>query len=298
MNTLNYKHLRYFWMVAKAGSVARAARLLHLTPHSVSAQLVSFEDSLGVKLFRRVGRRLELSDAGERILTHAEEIFALGDRIVDILRDQRAVTAPPFRIGITDAMPKSLVYTLLEPALKLESAGRLICREGLLAPLLTELAIHRLDLVIADRPLPPHVSVKGYSHLLGSSPLAVFGAETLLARLPPTFPALLHDAPFLLPGEDVASRAALLQWLETHHLHPRIVAELDDSALMKAFGQAGAGLFVAPAAISGYICEHFQVREAGRIPSLKESVYAITTERQMRHPVMSAISDQAKKCLA
>ncbi|MDD2873310.1 MAG: LysR family transcriptional regulator [Azoarcus sp.] len=295
--TLNYKHLRYFWTVARAGSIAQAARLLHLTPHSISAQLTTLETSLGASLFRRVGRRLELTDAGRRILGHADEIFALGDQIVELMRDESLSIPLPFRIGIADAMPKSVVYQLIEPALQLDNAPRLVCREGRLENLLGELAVHRLDIVIADRPLPPSVSVRGFSHLLGESPLSVFASPGLAARLPASFPALLDRAPFLLPGEDVAFRPALLQWLERSKVQPRIVAELDDSALMKAFGQAGAGLFVGPRAIAPYICEQYKVQVMGEIDKVREQIFAITTERKLSHPAMQAISQRAREAM-
>lgn len=295
--SLNYKHLRYFWTVAKAGSIARASKLLHLTPHAISAQLATLEASLGATLFHRVGRGLELTEAGERILGHADEIFALGDRIVELMRDENLNIGQPFRIGIADSMPKSVVYRLIEPALQLDAAPRMICREGRLENLLGELAVHRLDIVLADRPLPPGISVRGYSHLLGDSPLSVFASPALAATLSGGFPALLDRAPFLLPGEDVAHRPALLQWLERKDVHPRIVAEFDDGALMKAFGQAGAGLFVAPTAIAAYVCEQYKVIELGRIDKVREQIYAITTERKLTHPAMLAISQRAREAI-
>lgn len=297
MTALNYKHLHYFWMVAKAGSIARAARLLHLTPHSISAQIGTFEESLGVALFQRTGRRLEISEAGQRILAHADEIFALGDQIVDILRDRNTNTAAPFRIGITDSVPKSVVHELIKPALEIDAPGRLICREGLLAPLLAELAVHRLDMVIADRPIPPGLSVRGYSHLLGESALSIFTSVNSPVTPGASFPNLLDRAPFLLPGEDVSFRAALLHWFDENRIRPRIVAEFDDSALMKAFGQAGAGMFAAPSAIETYLCAQYQVRSVGRIDSIRAQIYALTTERKLTHPVMRAISNRAREAL-
>ncbi|MBP6500372.1 MAG: LysR family transcriptional regulator, partial [Thauera sp.] len=173
MTELNFKHLRYFWTVARVGTIAEAGRVLDLAPHSISAQIATFEAALGVSLFRRVGRRLVLTEAGERILGHAEQIFALGDQIVDVVRDDTLRRSLPFRIGFPDSMPKSVIHRLIEPALHVERPGRLVCREAPLAELLAELAVHRLDLVIADRPMPPEVSVRGYSTLLGESTLTV-----------------------------------------------------------------------------------------------------------------------------
>lgn len=295
MAELNFKHLRYFWTVARVGTIAEAGRVLDLAPHSISAQLATFEAALGVSLFRRAGRRLKLTEAGERILGHAEEIFALGDQIVDVVRDDALRRSLPFRIGFPDSMPKSVVHRLIEPALHVERPGRLVCREAPLAELLAELAVHRLDLVIADRPIPPEVSVRGYSTLLGEGTLTVFAAPALAARLKADFPATLHGAPFLLPGEDVAHRGALLQWFETRRVQPSIVAELDDSALMKAFGQGGAGAFAAPTMIADHICRQYGVEAVGEIAEVNNQVYAITTERRLAHPAMQVIRDQAGK---
>lgn len=293
MAELNFKHLRYFWTVARVGTIAEAGRVLDLAPHSISAQIATFEAALGVSLFRRVGRRLALTEAGERILGHAEQIFALGDQIVDVVRDDTLRRSLPFRIGFPDSMPKSVIHRLIEPALHVERPGRLVCREAPLAELLAELAVHRLDLVIADRPMPPEVSVRGYSTLLGESTLTVFAAPALAARLVDGFPATLDGAPFLLPGEDVAHRGALLQWFETQRVRPSVVAEFDDSALMKAFGQSGTGAFVAPTTIADYVCHQYGLEAVGEIVAVSSQVYAITTERRLSHPAMQAIRDRA-----
>ncbi|MBK8121256.1 MAG: transcriptional activator NhaR [Sulfuritalea sp.] len=295
MAALNFKHLRYFWMVAKTGSIARAAEQLHLTPQSISGQLGEFDDALGVKLFRRAGRNLELTDAGRRILSYAEEIFSIGDELLEVLRDQKAVKSLPFRVGIADSVSKLVAYRLVEPALHLGEPVRLVCREGRLTPLLAELAVHRLDMIIADRPMPANLNVRGYSHLLGESGVTVFGTPRLAKERSAGFPALLDNAPLLLPGEDVAIRPRLIHWMEANHLRPRIVGEFDDSALMKAFGQAGAGLFIAPTAIVDHVCEQYKVVELGRIESVVEQVYAITTERRITHPAIVAIRQVARQ---
>ncbi len=291
---LNYKHLRYFWAVAKSGAIVRASEQLHLTPQAISGQLAEFEDSLGVTLFRRAGRGLQLSDAGRRLFHYADQIFALGNDLLDAARDLSAKAVLPFKIGIADSVAKTVAYRLVEPALRLQQSVRLICREGRLNPLLAELAIHRLDMVIADRPMPPNLNVRGYNHLLGESTLTVFGAPALLRTLAPTFPACLDGAPFLLPGEDASIRSRLEQWFEAERVQPQIVGEFDDSALLKAFGQAGAGLFVAPSATTGYVRTQFSVEAVGVIDSISEQIYAITTERHLTHPAIVAISHAAR----
>jgi LysR family transcriptional activator of nhaA len=295
MATLNYKHLRYFWMVAKTGSIARAAEQLHLTPQSISGQLSEFDQTLGVALFRRAGRNLELTDAGRRILSYAEEIFTIGDELLEVLREQKAIKSLLFRVGLADSVSKLVVYRLVEPALKLGEPVRLVCREGRMTSLLAELAIHRLDMIIADRPMPTNLNVRGYSHLLGESGLSVFATRHLAKELSGRFPAMLNEAPFLLPGEDAAIRPKLIHWLDANNLRPQIVGEFDDSALMKAFGQAGAGLFVAPSAIVDHVCKQYKVIEIGRIDSVVEQLYAITSERRLTHPAVVAISKVARE---
>ena len=294
MSSLNFKHLRYFWMVARTGSIAKAAGQLHLSPQSISGQLSEFANTLGVELFRRAGRNLELTDTGRRILSYAEEIFSTGDELLEIVRDQSLRTTMAFRVGCADSVSKLIACRLVEPALNLDQPLRLVCREGRLASLLADLAVHRLDLIIADRPMPGHLSVRGYNHLLGESTMTVFAAPALAASLKGDFPACLNGAPLLLPGEDFAIHHRLLQWLEKTGLHPRIVGEFDDSAMIKAFGQAGAGVFFAPTVIAPQVGSQYGVRELGQVATLTEQVYAITTERRMSHPATIAISQTAR----
>jgi len=297
MATLNFKHLRYFWMVAKTGSIARAGEQLHLTPQSISGQLGEFEETLGTKLFRRAGRGLELTEAGRRILSYADEIFTIGDELLDVVRDQATKKSLPFKIGIADSVSKSVACRLLEPALHIQEPVRLICREGRLATLLADLSVHRLDMVIADRSMPTNLNVRGYSHLLGECGVTVFGAHSLAGKLIGKFPALLNNAPFLLPGDDVAIRPRLLQWLDSNDLRPFVIGEFDDSALIKAFGHTGAGLFVAPTAIADQVCRQYNVVALGCIDSVVEQLYAITTERRLTHPAIVAVSEAAQKVM-
>ena len=182
----------------------------------------------------------------------------------------------PFRVGIADSVPKSVAYRVVEPALRIREPVRLLCREGRLTSLLAEMAVHRLDLVIADRPMPTHLNVRGYSHFLGESDLTVFAAPDLAQSLTGTFPALLDRAPFLLPGEDVALRPDLVRWFEAQRLYPRIVGEFEDSALLKAFGQAGAGLFVAPTAIADYVSRQYTVQAVGRNDPMIDPLHVVT----------------------
>ncbi len=295
MPSLNFKHLRYFWAVAKIGSIARASQQLNLTPQSISGQLSEFEDKLGIDLFRRVGRNLELTEAGKQVLGYAENIFAISDELLEALHDGGNPQASPFRVGVADSVSKSIAYRLVEPALKMENSVRLVCREGRLSSLLAELAVHRLDMIIADREMPATLNVRGFSHLLGESGLSIFASEPLANEYGGSFPAQLSHAPFLLPGEDVAIRPKLIQWFDDRNLRPHIVAEFDDSALMLAFGQASAGFFVAPTAIADHVCEQYKVREIGRMDSVREQLFAITTERRITHPAIVEISKRARE---
>lgn len=294
MASLNFKHLRYFWMVAKAGSIARAAERLHLTPQSISGQLSEFEATLGTTLFARTGRRLELTETGRRLLGYAEQIFALGDELLEAVANEEGAPGKPFRIGIADSVAKLIAYRIVAPVLGSAEPLRLVCREGRLATLLGELAVHRLDIVIADRPMPDNLNVRGYDHFVGESGVSVFAAPAL-ATAAAEFPACLDGAPFLLPGEDVALHSRLMRWFEAQRLRPRIVGEFDDSALMNAFGQAGAGFFAAPTAIEDFVARQHGVRVVGRIETVREQIYAITTERRLSHPVVAAIYEAARR---
>ncbi|WP_291380453.1 MULTISPECIES: transcriptional activator NhaR [Achromobacter] len=295
MVTLNYKHLRYFWTVAKAGSIARAAQQLQRTPQSISGQIQELESTLGTELFRRAGRGLELTDVGRHALLYADRIFTMGDELLDDLRERPARRALEFKVGVAEGMPKAMVYRMIEPALHLDQDVRLICREGRLPYLLADLAVHRFDMVIADRPMPNNLNVRGFSHLLGECGLTFFGSPALLDSLVGTFPALLDQAPFLLPGEDAAIRPRLLQWFDEHDIRPRIVGEFDDSALMNSFGQTGTGLFVAPTATAAYLCKQYRVRVIGHAADVKEQFYAITTDQRLEHPAVVALSRAARE---
>lgn len=288
---MNLKHLHYFWMVAKSGSIAAAAERLHLTPQTVSSQVKALEEALGVALFELAGRRLRLTEAGQVALGYADEVFSTLEALEARLKGQ-AGASPPFRVGISDAVAKNVAYRLLAPITEAGEPLRLICQEGKLDRLAAELALHRLDLVIADRPLPAEVRVRGFSHRLGESPIAFFAAAATAPRAP--FPACLDGAPLLLPGEHAAVRIRLETWLTAQRLSPRIVGEFDDAALMKAFGQAGRGIFPAPAVLAREICEQYRVRELGRTSEVHEAFYAITAERRITHPAVRLVSEAAR----
>lgn len=292
---LNYKQLHYFWSVAKAGGLGRAAERLHLTPQTLSGQIALLEDSLGSKLFRRVGRRLELTEAGQLALSYADDIFRTGGELEEVLRGSPAGRPLQFRVGVADVVPKSLAYRLLAPAMGLADPVRIVCREDKLDRLLGELAVHRLDLVLADRPMPDQAEVKGYSHKLGECGIAFLAGQALAARLPGAFPACLDDAPLLLPGEGTALRGRLMRWLAGEGLHPRIVGEFDDSALMNAFGQGGSGVFPTPAVLADELCRQYGAVRLGHSDAVSERFYALSVERRLSHPAVLAILAAANR---
>jgi len=291
---INYKHLHYFWAVAKAGSITRAGERLHLTPQTISGQLTLFEEVLGHRLFDRVGRRLELTDAGRIALGYADEIFSLGQELQETLHNQQGSRTMVFRVGIIDAVPKSLAYQLVEPAVHLEETVRMVCREGKFMDLLADLAVQRLDIVISDRPMPSSVNVRGFNHLLGECGVGFFATPALAKQLKGKFPQCLQDAPFLLPGEDSAVRSRLMAWFSDQQIRPRLVGEFDDGALMKAFGEAGAGVFLSPVAIAATVCKKFNVVQIGVTNEISDQFYAISVERKLAHPAVVAISSSAR----
>lgn len=290
MTVLNYKQLHHFWSVARAGGIARASERTGLAPQTLSGQIATLEASMGVTLFRRQGRSLALTETGQMVLAYAEEIFRVGSELEEALRNRSTGRAIPFRVGVADVVPKAIASLVLAPTMKLSEPVRIMCHEDKLERLLGELAIHKLDLVLADRPLPTNMDVRGASQKLFESPVSFFAAPALGERLGEGFPACLNRLPLLLPGSDAALRQPLLRWLKAEKLSPRIVGEFDDSALMKAFGEAGIGIFPSPTLIADQVCAQYSVNEIGTAAGVSEAVYAITVERRMTHPALMAIS--------
>lgn len=290
---MNLRHLRNLWTVARMGGVAKAAERMNLTPQTVSGQVRQLEQDLGVTLFRPAGRGLELTDSGRMALSFADEILQLSDEMKMALDSSRRQPLPVLRVGITDVVPKTLAYRLLAPVSNLSEPIRLICREGQIDMLLAELALHRLDLVVADRPMPSGLAIRAHSHKLGESGLAFFASPTLKAASS-GFPACLDDAPLLLPGSGAAIRGHIDRWLSEHRLMPLIVGEFDDGALMKAFGRAGAGYFPAPALQTAEICARYEVSCVGTTNAIQEGFWAISVERRISHPAIEVVIASAR----
>ncbi|PXW99296.1 LysR family transcriptional regulator [Sphaerotilus hippei] len=293
---INFKHLYYFWATAKAGGVMRAGEQLHTTPQTLSTQIKLLEESLDCALFRKSGRRLELTDDGRVALGYADQIFALGTELETAIGKVRhRETVLDFRVGIADQVPKSIAYRLLEPALDGPDPVRLICHEGKLQDLLAQLAVHRLDLVIADEAMGKNLSVKAFSHALGTTAMSFFATPALRDALQGEFPACLEGAPMLVQGATSAMRQRLDIWLAEHRLRPRLVGEFDDAALLKAFGAEGRGIFMSPTVLEAETCEQYGVEILGQSRVLVEEFFAISVERRITHPCVAAITEAARE---
>lgn len=293
---MNLKHLHYFWVAARAGGVVRAGQQLHTTPQTLSAQIKLLQDRLGRQLFRKRGRELELTDDGRVALRYADEIFGLAGELEAALRERRAEgpRTLELRVGVADAVAKSVAYRLLEPALNLGERVHLVCHEWKFADLLADLALHRLDLVIANEPISRRVSVKAFNHELGRSTMTFFCAPALRRSLRGEFPACLNDAPMLVQSAGTPVRQQFDAWLARNALAPRLVGEFDDSALMNAFGREGRGVFMAASVLEAEIEASFGVQVIGRSAELEEEFFAITVERRIRHPAVVAITESAR----
>lgn len=295
---MNYKHLLYFWAVAKHGGVVKAAQFLHVTPQTISGQIQLLEGHFGRELFNKHGRGLELTDAGQLAFSYAEDIFNLGSELDQVVRQPRGVSRPlELRVGIADAVPKMVACRLLEPALQGDQPFKVVCSEWKLDSLLAELAVHRLDLVLSDRPLPTGLSVNAFSHRLGGSGVGFYAVPALAKSLKGNFPANLNGAPMLVPGADSAMGGRLAQWLSKNKLRPRIVGEFDDGALLKALGHQGHGVFMAPTVLHDEVCRQYQVKRIGEVADLIEEFYVISVERRITHPGVAAITQAAREGL-
>lgn len=298
MEWLNYHHLLYFWMVAREGSIARAGEQLRLAQPTISGQIRMLEDQLGEKLFERSGRNLVMTDVGRLVYEYADQIFALGREMMDTLKDRPTGRPLRFQVGVTDEVSKQIAYRILQPALHLPVPTFVVCREGPLDRLLADLATHDIDLVIADAPMTSQVKVKAYNHPLGESSVSICGSPKLAAAFRPRFPQSLDGAPFLLPAETKTLRRTLDHWFDKEGLRPRIVAEFDDLALLKTFGEGGAGLFAVPTVVASEVAKQYGVAVVGRLGDVREKYYAISVERRLKHPAVLAVLEEAYRMFA
>lgn len=294
---LNFQHLQYFYIVAREGGVAAAGRKIHLTHSTLSAQIHALEDQLGEKLFRKVGRRLVLTETGTLVQTYADEIFALGRELLDSVSGRSTGKVARLAIGVVDVVPKAVVRELLRPALTLDDPVKLVVYENSYEALLAALSLHQLDVVIADAPLPPSANVKAHDHLLGETSVTLFGAPALAKKFKRGFPGSLESAPVILPLGHSRLRREIEQWFQAKGLHPNRVAEFQDSALLKVFGADGLGLFLAPSVVAEEICRQYGVKRIGEIDEVRERFYAVTLDRRLKIPAVVAICDSARQRL-
>lgn len=297
MRHLNYSHLHYFWAVARDGSIAKASKSLHLTPQTISGQLKLLDAAVGQPLFNRVGRRLVLSEMGRVVFEYADEIFSVGAELASVVRGNKLAGPTTLNVGIVNSMPKLIAERVVAPALLADQPVRVRCHEASLEQLLSELAVHKLDIVLSDQPVPAGLGLKAYNHRLGESGMSFFARKDKARRFRAKFPQSLNGAAMLLPSQNSALRRRLDDWFESHELCPHIAGEFDDSALLKAFGEAGTGIFAGPSAIEAEICRMYRMSVIGQTAEIKERFYAISPERRLSHPSIVLITDTARSDL-
>lgn len=294
MDRLNYQHLFYFWNVAREGSITRACEKLGLAQPTISGQLAVFEEAIGAKLFRKEGRGLALTETGRTVFHYAEEIFTVGRELTNTLKGRAGGRRLSLNVGLVNALPKLVVYRLIEPALRLPEPALVTCHEDKLDRLLAELTLHGFDLVLSDSPATSTTGARVYNHLIGESSVAAFGTPALAERYGTDFPRSLDGAPLLLQTTNVELRRSLDQWLDSAGLSPRVTAEIEDSALLKTFAAAGAGLFFAPVSTREQIESQYGARMVGIVEGMRERFYAVTMQRKVQHPAVMEILESAK----
>ena len=297
MRHLNYNHLLYFWTVAKEGSITKATEVLHLTPQTISGQLKLLEESVGEALFTRAGRGLVLTETGHLVYQYADEIFTLGEELSVRMKTGDAGMPATLRVGITNSIPKLIAMRILQTAVNSEEPVRLICKEGSLESLLGDLAIHQLDMILSDYAIPAGMNVKAFSYALGASKISFFAKTSIARRYTKQFPQSINGAPLLIPTSSSPVRRGLEDWFEKYDLTPRTVAEFEDSALMKAFGEEGLGLFPSPKVIQAEVELMYKCRIIGETDSVQENYYAISPERKLKHPVVLDVIETARNNL-
>jgi len=289
LDSINYKHLRYFWVVAREGSISKASERLNITPQTISGQLTKLEERINTPLFERKGRGLVLTDTGRVVMGYAENIFALGRELSDILRGKPSIGPSEFIISASSAIPKTIVHKIIEPALNTEREVSLTSLEGPVDAILADLAVHKIDMVLSDMPVRGALSIKVDNHKLGESGITFLGTAKLAKKYRNNFPQSLHQAPMLLPTEQNEVRRLFDHFTNSENIHPNIRGQFDDSALMKSFGKAGMGIFFMPNIIAEEVCKTFNVRVIGQTDKIKQEFYAISAQRKISHPAVAAI---------
>jgi LysR family transcriptional regulator, transcriptional activator of nhaA len=297
MEWLNYHHLQYFWRVVRAGGVTEAARELRVSTPAVSAQLKELQESVGEPLLTRSGRKLVLTEMGRTVFNYAEDIFSLGQELMDTVKNRP--TGRPLRvdIGVVDVLPKMIAHWFIEPALRLPEAVRIVCREASSDQLITRLATLELDVVLSDSPADPSRNIRAYNHLLGESEISFVGMGSVVKRLKGKFPQCLSGVPMLLPTDNTSIRRNLDYWFQANSIQPLIVGEFEDYALLRAFAQAGTAVFPIPSVFTKELRKQDKIVRIGSTKEVKTSFYAISAERKLKHPAVVAICDSARQFL-
>ena len=298
MALLNYHHLMYFWTVSQEGGVARAAEKLNLSSPTISAQIHELEEALGEQLFERRGRTLVLTEMGQLVYKYADDIFTLGRELMDMVKQGSESRPEKLTVGITDGMPKAVSLMLLEPALAIEPPMRLVETEGKIDDLMSALATFRVDVVLSDVPLAAGTQMKAYNHLLGECDTTIFGSKLLQARYQKDFPKSLEGAPMYLPTRNTSLRRSLDQYFEQESIHPRVIGEFEDSAMLNTAGASGRALFPVPTMVAESVSRMYAVKPLGQLETVRTRFYAISPERKLKHPAVMAICAAAREDLS
>jgi LysR family transcriptional activator of nhaA len=297
MHNLNLKHLRYFWSVATHGSIARAAEALFITPQTISGQISDLEKQVGKKLFKREGRNLVMTDTGQLVFSYADEMFRLGNELQDVLAGHTPGASITLKVGIAMIVPKLLAYRVLEPVLHMSEQVRLICNEAPLVDLLADLSVHKLDVVLADSPTSPVLNIRAYNHELGQSGITFYSVPEKAEAYRENFPSSIDGAKMLMPSHGSHLRRSLETWFEKKEINPLIIAEFEDRALMKAFGEADAGIFTTPTAVKEDVLQKYGVEVIGETEEISERFFLISAERHIKNPAVSLITETARNSL-
>ncbi len=294
MEWINYHHLLYFWTVVRAGSIGRASEQLRLAPPTISAQLRSLEASFGEKLLTRSARGVQPTEVGQVVFRYADDIFSLGREMLDTVKGRPTGHPLQVVIGIADVVPKEISHALIEPALQLREPVQITCREDNQEHLLAQLAIQELDVVLSDTPIGPPAKIRAYNHLLGECGMTFFATPELSKRYRSRFPKLLQEAPVLLPADNTNVRRTLEQWFDSQQIRPFVIGQFEDFALLRHFGETGAGIFAAPSVLEKRFRRQGNLRLVGRAEAVRNRFYAISVERRLKHPAVVAICETAR----
>jgi LysR family transcriptional activator of nhaA len=291
---LNYHHLLYFWLVAREGSVSAAAARLRLAQPTLSGQIRTLESMLGERLFEKAGRRLQLTEMGRLVFRFADEIFSLGEELMDTVKRRPTGRRVRLTIGLADVVTKPMAHRLIRPLLEQPDPVLLNVREDSPEKLLASLVANELDVLVLDSPPGPESGVRVVSHRLGESGVVLLATPKLARRFRPRFPRALEGAPFLLPGRTTGLRRGLEQWFERHHIRPLVMGEFDDSALLLEFGHSGSGILAMPSVVEGDVRRRHGLVRVGPVEGIRRELFAVALHRRIAHPAVASLVEHAR----